>query len=263
MTKRQYAYRELRRGTFGPTQASDARLGSYQLDNTAVLVRDAMYRGDPPAYQHPSYTPVFTDDFAVVDTSKWRDKTTQGAWNANERIVNGQLVLDCLVSYAAHLESTNTYDLTNKFGYIEIVGRPAQGGDNSTEMYFGIRNNTNASDYFEFIIGGSGAIAYSHALGNVNQPGGGSVSYDPVSMRFLRIWHDGVSVAMQTAPTANGAWTTRASWVPAWPTNAVRFYMYTGFYGTQASPGTAIYDNFSTDGVVAPPGANNSFFFMF
>ena len=82
---------------------------------------------------------TLTDDFATADTAKWQN-TGGGAWPAQVAVVAGQLNITVQSTYHS-LESVDTYDLRNSSGAIQIVQRPTQGGDGSTEMAFGVRLN--------------------------------------------------------------------------------------------------------------------------
>jgi hypothetical protein len=185
---------------------------------------------------------TLTDVFTTKDETKWRH-VGGTSWVASETISSGRLALACTSGYLASLESVDTYDLTNSAAVVEIAGRPTQGGDNSTEMYFGVSAGTSK---FEFILGGSGGITYDHRISGSAQAGGGSTTYSTTAMRFLRVAHNGSAVVLQSGPKADGPWATHATFSTSLPTlTAARAYFKCGYWGTQATPGTALYDNFN------------------
>jgi hypothetical protein len=182
-----------------------------------------------------------TDDFATADTAKWQN-TGGGAWAAQVAVVSGRLNITVESTYHS-LESVNTYDLRNSSAAIQIIQRPTQGGDGSTEMGFGVRLDA-ANNWFSAILNGSGNIVWRTKFAGV----AGTTGYTPynaTTMQWLRWRSDGTSVFLEAAPSANGPWTQLTSYPVTFSIAALRPYVYAGYYGTQASPGTAIFDNFN------------------
>lgn len=187
---------------------------------------------------------VLKDDFANADTGKWQHDGG-GAWNAYETVTGGELVLTCRSQYDAHLESVDSFDLTNSYVAVEITGRPAQGGDNSTEMYFGINSAADNNDNATFILTGSGGWV---AQVNVNgaEVGGTFGNYNATNHRWLRIRHRAGKLFFEASPDGR-TWAILSSVAkPAGlDITSCKPNFQCGYWGTQATPGTAKFDNFN------------------
>jgi hypothetical protein len=183
---------------------------------------------------------TLTDDFASADTAKWQN-AGGGAWPAQITVLSGQLDLAVQSTYH-RLESVDTFDLRNSYGLVQIVQRPAQGGDGSTEMGFGVL--IDANNYFSAILNGAGNIVWRTKLAGVAGTTG-YTAYNSTTMRWLRWRSDGLNVYLEAAPSSNGSWTQLTSYPVTFSLAAIRPYFYAGYWGTQASPGTAIFDNFN------------------
>src|SRR5664279_1828830 len=107
---------------------------------------------------------TLTDNFASADTAKWQ-ATGGGAWPSAITVVSGQLNIAVQSPYNS-LEAVNTWDLRNSYGYVQVVQRPFQGGDGSTELGFGVR--LDASNNFEVILNGNSNIVWRTKLGGVS-----------------------------------------------------------------------------------------------
>lgn len=190
---------------------------------------------------------TLTDNFATKNESKWIHNTTTTPWQSGETIVGGKLDLVSTSGYTSELQSAIDYDMTNSYAFVSIEQRNSQGGDNSSEMSFDIRTGANIGNKFEFILTGAGGITYDQYVGGVNNGGGGFTTYNATTMKYLRFFHNGTSMLMQYAAQAAGPWTTFQTFTPAFAVTAMRPYFNCGFYGTQATPGSAQYDNFNFD----------------
>lgn len=184
------------------------------------------------------------DDFAAKNEAKWQH-AGGGAWNAYENISSGALALTCRTAYDAHLESVANYDMTNSAMVAEITSRPAQGGDNSTEMYFGFNNSVDDTDNATFILTGSGGWVIQVNVNNVEAYGAFG-TYSTTAHRWLRIRHRGTKLYFEGSPDGR-TWAIMGSVAkPAGlDITSVKPQFQCGYYGTQATPGTAGFDNFN------------------
>ncbi len=197
---------------------------------------------------------TLSDNFATKDETKWQhlSGSTLTAWNAYETIVSGQLSIACRSQYDAHLVSADSYDLTGSFGLVEVISRPAQGGDASTEAYFGVQrlNGDNAI----FILTGNGAWDTQINVG------GSSVfdvygTYNTTNHRWLRIRESSGTIYFEASPDSI-TWTTLSSTSGSGLTlTDVRPTFQAGYYGTQATPGSFVVDNFNIPATPPDPGA--------
>ena len=64
-------------------------------------------------------------------------------------------------------------------------------------------------------------------------------------MQWLRWRSDGASVYLEAATASNGPWTQLTTYPVTFSLATIRAYVYAGYWGTQATPGTAIFDNFN------------------
>jgi hypothetical protein len=236
-------------GSVQPGAASVTTTYSWTGANNASMIAvdvQAASSFSIPASASMAGTPLstLTDDFATADTAKWQN-AGGGAWPAQITVVSGQLNLAVESTYHT-LESVNAYDLRNSYGLVQIVQRPAQGGDGSTEMGFGVR--IDANNYFSAILNGSGNIVWRTELANVAGTTG-YTAYNSTTMRWLRWRSDGLNVYLEAAPSSNGPWTQLTTYPVTFSLAAIRPYFYAGYWGTQASPGTAIFDNFNAGNI--------------
>jgi hypothetical protein len=192
-------------------------------------------------------TEALTDAFASADTSLWETADTPGAWNANITVTAGQLVSTCTSGYLGQIRSVAAYDLTDSYIECEIVSRPTTGGDNSTEMYFGARSTVDSTDEVRFIISGSSFLNWGQRLNNADVVGStGSLAYNATNHKWLRIRHRGTKVYFEAGPDGR-TWTILGSAAlnAEIDLTSVKPYFMTGYWGTQAAPGTGVYDNFN------------------
>lgn len=190
------------------------------------------------------------DDFSTASTAKWRDSATLGAWNAYELVSENHLVLIPRLDYAANLESAATYNITDKAIATQVVARPTQGGDNSTEAYFGFRADGNSTTNASFLLNGQGGIVWQQNL-NGSEVDGGYTTYDDENMAWLRVRHSDDTLYFEASPDGID-WAVlvdgddvQASFPAAISLTSVRPFFQAGYYGTQASPGQAVFDNFT------------------
>ncbi len=175
-------------------------------------------------------TATLTDDFATLDAAKW---TAHGSASVNA----GRLELIPASSYGNYIDSVAALDLTNSYMSIELVSAPQ--GTGTIDVFF----HCYASD-----LSGDEVGFYTEA-GNLNMretvastPSATSITYDSVAHRFLRLLHNGTDLHWDTSPDGT-TWTTQRTKTPGRTWDSVVIEPLAGYYGTEPTPGVAIFDN--------------------
>lgn len=178
---------------------------------------------------------TLADDFTTQDNAKW-------TYFAAANVSAGQLQLVPTVGYDNKIDSLATYDLTSSTVSVQVVTAPLGNGgiDTFLKAYAGAdevrfyREGTLL--HFEEVVGGSTSAT--------------TLTYDPVAHAWWRIRHDGTNLLWETASDGLN-WTTQRTKVPARSWAAVTVQLLAGFFGTEPTPGTSVFDNLN----VAPSGS--------
>ena len=174
---------------------------------------------------------TLADSFTVKDTVKW-------IWSGTAAIVNGQLNLPLNSSYSSSVTSAASYDLTNSSVSVQLVSI-APGGSGSTEQ--SIQLYLSATAKLSLVVGDSGQIfaQYTTSSGSTTV---GSATYNAATMKYLRISHNGSQVIYSYSADAQH-WTQLGAWTPTFAITALQVVLLSGYWGTETSPGTAVFDN--------------------
>lgn len=172
---------------------------------------------------------TLTDSFNTKDTAKW-------TFNGTSDVVSGQVTSVPTSGYANSVTSTANYDLANSAMSVELVNAPT--GNGSIGVFFNYYESV-SGDVVGFYVEG-GALNFREIVGG--SPSITSITYSSTSHRWLRLTHDGTNLLWETSPDRS-TWTTQRTKTPGrtWTVGAVQ--VNTGFYGTEPTPGTALFDN--------------------
>lgn len=196
----------------------------------------------PQRITTPPAPPVstLTDDFTTQDTSKW------GGWGGNVSVVSGQLNITCTSSYL-NLQSVQQYTLRDSIMTVEIVQLPNL-GTGTTSLYF--KAIVDGSNDVGIDWQGGVMEAFYTVAGVRNNT---SITYNATAHRIWRIRESGGTLYWEASSTGS-SWTSLRASIPT-PLNltAISAFFTSGYYGTETTPGTGIYDNFNATYADPPP----------
>ena len=185
----------------------------------------------------PAKMSQLADSFATKDTSKW-------FYDANASVVSGQLNLGVNSSYNGYVSGNSRYDLTSDAFTIQVVQTPNI-GSGSTELH--VRQKVDNNNWVAFIISNGFIGAYKRIAGTTTST---SIAYNAATMKYLRIRHTGTQITWEYSADAL-TWTALGTpWTPTFAVTNLFTELMAGYWGTEASPGTAILDNVNGNEVV-------------
>jgi hypothetical protein len=188
---------------------------------------------------------TISEDFGAADTSGHRFWYDSGA-----SVVSGQLNLAVHAAYDSGITSVYRFDFTNSSLSAQFI-QPPNIGNGTTETFLMAKldNNNNKVQW----AWGNGQLN-AQAIVNGAYTTVGSIAYNASTTKYLRMRHDGAKV--QWDYSADGlTWTTVGTgWTPTFPVNNLYLLLYAGYYGTEPSPGTAIWDNVNITPVAGSGG---------
>ena len=183
---------------------------------------------------------TFTDSFSAVDAGKW-------FYAANASVSGGQLSMSVSTAYEG-LYAVNSWDLTGSAFYAELVQRPNQ-GNGSTGVFIGCEDGD--GDRLIFGVEGTDIFAQHRVGGSTTTDA--FTAYSSTTHRWVRIAESGGTVTYATSSDGS-SWSTFATWSHSGITITAIFpIIFTGYWGTEPSPGTAIVDNFNIPPVPPDP----------
>lgn len=184
-------------------------------------------------------TQTLIDNFATASATKW------GGYGANPSVASGRLSITPTGSYPG-IYSAVTYDFTSSYIMVQLVQAPNVGNGTSSAC---LNIQVSSGNAEQILVEGSSLIFRETVSGSNSDT---SVTYSATTHAWLRIRESGGTVYWDTSADAIN-WTNRRSKAIgiASPTSATVNFI-AGYYGTEPSPGTAIFDNFN----IAVPPAN-------
>src|SRR4051812_46926138 len=188
--------------------------------------------GLPPAFTAVlAPTSALTDDFATQDTAKW-------TYPSGAAASGGQLVLNCTSTYTENL-SVNAYRLSESSAFVQLVSVPtALTAETYLNLYLDAGNpNLNNVYYY---VNGPEISAFRTVNGTATKFA--IIPYDSAVHKWLRIRETGGTVYWDYAPDGIN-WVNQTSWVHTFSTGSVYQLLGTGYFGTESTPGTAVFDN--------------------
>lgn len=138
--------------------------------------------------------------------------------------------------YAGYV-SASTLDFTNATASVRVL----QATTGTSDTYLGIVRD---GQTFELIVAEEGMLYFIQATNGAFDAT--SIPYDPAAHRFWRIRHvaSPAAIHFETSPDRT-AWTTRRSVNPSFAVTAVRAELGAGTFAATASPGMAVFEDFS------------------
>lgn len=182
-------------------------------------------------------TTNLSDPFTAFDPAKW---TLQ----PGAEVTAGRLSVPCTTAYQG-ATSVPQQNLTNKSVLVELVQIPAI-GTGTTETFFSV--GPSGTHNVRFIIGNGQIQAARVVAGTVTTQA--TATYNTTNHRWLRISESGGTITWWTS--ANGTtWTSFTTWAlgGAFSVTACELVLFAGYWGTETSPGPALFDNLNQ-----PPG---------
>ena len=202
----------------------------------------------------PDLSETLTDDFSTDDTVKWLVR-------AGGVVTGGQLVITPSATYPGR-NTPVPYKLTGSYLLAEVPQVHSGTGGTETALLMTL-SNTDLANYVGWLyqwISGVPTLIPRRRVANVDTSGT-TLTYDNATHRWWRVRESGGSVFWDYS--ADGiSWTNQWSTTPTIATTAMYPTLTAGIFGTDASPGTAIFDNVNLPPSGAPP-ATDKFFRMF
>jgi len=201
-------------------------------------------------------TVLLADDFndASLNTSVWVANNLFSGFTdpsvatiETQRLEIGPLKQNTDGSHYNGIRSTNSYNFTGAYAYIQLVQAPSANTAGDAFYTIGLNVDNCYRMYVE-----AGNLIVQRKIGGAKQTLA-SITFNATNHAFWRIRHDAVSgqVIFETAPSnagSPGAWTLVFSepWnTSAIPLSAVSFELKGGTWRLESNaPGTVIFDNF-------------------
>ena len=177
------------------------------------------------------------DDFSSTNTTKWSFSTGATVSGGALRIVPG--------STYAYAFSNASYDLTGSYALLQAVQTPSV-GTGTIEMYLALVSGSNELD----ILWVNGNLYFRESVAGVHNDT--SVVFNPLLHKWWRIRENSGTIYWETSPNCFN-WTVQRSKTFAIPSiTALAVNLTSGYYGTETTPGTALYDNFNVPNATFP-----------
>ena len=199
----------------------------------------------------------FSDHFNdnTLDTANW-DATTPGAPFTYDALVtvsetSNQLQIAPRASFASAAyngyTSDNTYNLTDRYAQVEVVQALNNnlGADQRFVLYL------DSSNYIHIgLAQGGGVLQVTMRVRTAGVNSETTVAYNTTNHRFFRLRQSSSASELyfETALAGAGAWTIqRTVTTPSFAITALKVGIVAGTFASIASPGTAIFDNFTSN----------------
>jgi hypothetical protein len=175
------------------------------------------------------------DDFNdnVPDIVKWPNKY-------GEAEVGGRASIACANNYPRYASAE--YDLTGSYALVEVV-QLANVGNGSAQTLLQLADAT-SGDLLEMYVFDNPRTLTMHQAPGGNPIGGTIITYSATAHRWWRIRESNGSLFFDTSPEGI-VWTNRLTETNSTPVNNLRLQLVCGFFGTEPTPGTALFDNFN------------------
>jgi hypothetical protein len=225
----------------------------------------AKFTGTQPAPDPTTTIVAFSDDFNdnTRDSSKWNFGTVQGAiysgpaaWDSTIPALERNQRLE--VSPRANISgdhyngyiSAAKWDLTNGNASVEVL-QVASGGTADTQLAVCID-----SQNFYMIVCEGGQLYFQAVVAGARTST--NIVYSPAPHRFWRIRHTTTNDSVYFETSADGqSWNVQRTVTRQLNVTAMTFEISAGSYEAVAAPGTAIFDNFKLERIIAAPPPTN------
>ena len=214
-------------------------LGARQAGPMA-LRRTSAGRQQPVYYSanRQLKTARFTDTLASIDPMAWSN------WGLAST-ATGTLVLPADATYDGGISSVAAYDLTSSSVFVNLEQVPNL-GNGSTEAVFQVANTGLQTTYpvsptAHLFSWNNGSLRMGTTINGVTTWAATAV-YDPYNHGWLRIRENAGTVSYDTSPDAS-TWITQASTPAVFSVSSSYIQLYSGFTGTEETPGAAVFDD--------------------
>ena len=184
---------------------------------------------------------TISDNFTTTNTAMW------GGYGANPSVASGRLSITPTGSYPS-LYTNSQYDLTSSYVVMQLVQAPNIGnGSISATLQMKVDNNNSE----EIAVEGSNIVFREKVSGTSSDT---TIPYDSVAHAWWRIREASGTVYWDTSPDSVN-WTNRRNKTMGVSSlTSVNVVLLAGYWGTEPSPGTALFDNLNLQ--VAPAVAS-------
>jgi hypothetical protein len=240
--------------TATPTSPSHSSHSSHASHYSASGTTTAPVRTSPPLPTIPSTsTPPRSTRSRVVLGDSFSEPALNKKWRVGT-LTGGRLSLDPQVetsvqsgrlevkprsrpgrSYSGYV-TLLPHDMTASHARVEVV----QVTENTADTIFAVGQDSN--NWYGFVEEGGKLYLQMKMAGKKNST---NVDYDPAEHRFWRLRHEATDNLMLWETSPDGVkWTILRSTTPEIPLVSLYMYLGAGTYLVEASPGSAIFDNF-------------------
>lgn len=204
-----------------------------------------LVEGDPlteaiQAYTLPLPMGQLSDPFTTADGALWF------GYGSNPTVTSGQLAIVPTGAYPS-LTTVRTYDLTAAACTIQFAQAPNV-GTGTTAAYFALTLNSSNSVAWYWA---NGTLFTARTVAGV-ETNPYTVAYSAVTHAWLRI-RESAGTVFWDSSTDGATWTNRASWAYTIPLASIAVALVAGFFGTEPTPGTALFDNLNLPTTVGTP----------
>ena len=177
---------------------------------------------------------TFTDDFSTADGTKWY-------FDTGATVSGGQLSITTTPTYYT-ASGVGQYNLTGSSASVRLVQRPNVGNGSTEDIFFlGIYGDSGAHR-LSWDLTGSNLVATRKVAGT--QTTIATLTYSATAHQGLRIREASGTIYWETFDGTT--WTQQGSWVTSGlPITALSAFLSAGYWGTEPTPGTAIWDDFN------------------
>ncbi len=176
-------------------------------------------------------TETLTDQF-TTQSAKW------SGYTASTVVSSGVLTITPTGSYP-NIYSSLSYDLTSSYVMVQLV-QPPNVGNGSISAAMNVEVSTNNE---ESIGWSNGELFFSEKIGGVVSET--TIAYNATNHKWLRMRESAGTIYWETSADCI-SWTTQRSKTAGLTLTSVRVVLYSGYWDTEPSPGTAIFDNLNT-----------------
>lgn len=173
------------------------------------------------------------DPFTLADGGRW-------LFGAAAAVTGGRLVLTPNSSYTGYATTNGlSTGLINSAAFVEVV-QVTSVGNGTTQTILAVESGSLGARW----VYSNGSLSAQYNTGSGYSTTVVTLSYVNATHRWWRLSVSGGEVLFDTS-TDGSTWTNRATAPVAIDTTTAYTYMMAGYFGTEPSPGTAIFDNFN------------------
>ncbi len=172
---------------------------------------------------------TLTDNFNSPNGAKW------SGFGVDAAVAIGVLSISCTATYAS-LYSAVPYDLTESHVAVKAASVP-NGSGGSTSASLGVK--VSEGNELQLTCEG-GQLLLRERVASVNSDL--AVPYDNVAHAWWRLRESGGVLYWETSADSQ-TWVVQRSKIASFPVDLVTVLLISGYWGTEPSPGVAVFDN--------------------